>query len=168
MIGRAEIYIKWALYGLATAALLALQGVLQEVRILGVLPYLYPVLAAVLAMYEGPFPGAVYGLVLGLVCDATIPGPIPCLHVLVFPLVGLGAGLIARHWLPAGFPCSLVVSAAAFLLTDAFRCLLLRFTGGMGGAAVSVALRETVVSLLFTPVVLLAFRAVFRKCRLED
>ena len=168
MIGRSEIYIKWLLYALATAALFILQDLLQDLRLLGVLPFLYPVMAAALSMYEGAFAGTVYSLVLGVVCDLLLPGPIPCFYTLIFPLAGLCAGLMARNWLPAGFPCCLATSALAFVLTDAFHCLLLSFDGGFSTAALLTAAAETGLTLCFSPVVLLLFRPIYRKCHLDD
>lgn len=168
MIGRSEIYIKWLLYTLATFALFLLQGVLQRLRLFGVLPFLYPVMAATLAMYEGAFAGTAYSLMLGVVCDLLLPGPLPCFYTLVFPLAGLCAGLMARNWLPAGFPCCLASSAVAFLLTDAFHCLLLIFDGGFSSAALVTAAAETCLTLCFSPAVLLLFRPIYRKCHLDD
>ena len=168
MIGRSEIYIKWLLYALATAALFILQDLLQDLRLLGVLPFLYPVMAAALSMYEGAFAGTVYSLVLGVVCDLLLPGPIPCFYTLIFPLAGLCAGLMARNWLPAGFPCCLATSALAFVLTDAFHCLLLATGGGFTSAALVTAAAETCLTLCFSPAVLLLFRPIYRKCHLDD
>ena len=84
-------------------------------------------------------------------------------------LAGLLASLIARSLLPAGFMCSLTVSALAFLLTDLFHCLLL-WAGGKAawGAAAFVALREFCVTVPLTVPVTLLFRAVFRKTHLDD
>lgn len=169
MIGRSEIFFKWLLYSAASLFFLLLQGsVLQRLRLFGVMPFLYPVLAAVLAMYEGALSGTVYGLVLGVLCDLALPGPIPCFYTLIFPLTGLCAGLIAKSWLPAGFLCSLVVSVAAFVLTDAFHGLLLVLAGKAAWAAVAVtALREICATALFIPLVFLLFRRVCRKCAAE-
>lgn len=78
MTPRQETVYKWGLYALVTLLCCAVQGaVLQYVSVLGVFPFLYPILAAVLATLEGPFPGAVYALALGLVCDLTISPPSP-------------------------------------------------------------------------------------------
>ena len=166
MIGRSEVFFKWLLYSAASLLLLLLQGaVLQRLRLFGVMPFLYPVLAAVLSMYEGAFSGTVYSLALGVICDLVLPGPIPCFYTLIFPLAGLCAGLISRSWLPAGFLCSLVVSFAAFVLTDAFHGLLLVLAGRAAWAAVTAtALREIFATALFIPVVFLLFRRVCRKC----
>ena len=168
MIGRSETFIKWLLYALATFALFLLQGVLHRLRLFGVLPFLYPVMAATLSMYEGAFAGTAYSLVLGVACDLLLPGPIPCFYTLVFPLAGLCAGLMARSLLPAGFPCCLASSAVAFLLTDAFHCLLLAMGGGFSSAALVAAAAETGQTQCFSPAVLLLFRPIHRKCHLDD
>ncbi len=170
MIGRSEFYIKWLLYGAATFLMLLLQGfLLQYLRIFGVMPFLYPALAAVLSMYEGAFGGTVYSLVLGVLCDLTLPGPIPCFYTLVFPVAGLCAGLLSKSWLPAGLPCALAVSVVAFALTGGFHALLLAVSGKAAwAAAASTALRETGATLLFVPVVFLLFRKVYRKCHIDD
>lgn len=166
MIGRSEVFFKWLLYSAASLLLMLLQGsVLQRLRLFGVMPFLYPVLAAVLSMYEGALSGSVYSLVLGVICDLVLPGPIPCFYTLIFPLVGLCAGLISKSWLPAGFLCSLVVSLTAFTLTDTFHGLLLVLAGKAAWAAVAgTALREILATALFIPVVFLLFRRVCRKC----
>ena len=124
--------------------------------------------AGTLSMYEGAFAGTAYSLALGVVCDLLLPGPIPCFYTLVFPLAGLCAGLMARNWLPAGFPCCLAASAVAFLLTDAFHCLLLAFRGEFCSAALVAAAAETCLTLCFSPAVLLLFRPIHRKCHLDD
>jgi rod shape-determining protein MreD len=170
LIGRSETFIRWALFGAVTLLLLLLQGfVLQFVTIWGVMPFLYPVLVAVLAMWEGSVPGAVYGLVLGLLCDLTLPGPIPCLYTLIFPLVGLFAAVLSKSWLPAGFWCSLVVSVLAFVLTDAAHVVLLAARGHAAwSAAALTAGKETLATLLFVPVVYLVFRSIHRLCHRDD
>lgn len=170
MIGRSETIIKWALFGAATLLCLLLQGfVLQFITVAGVMPFLYPVLPAVVGMYEGPMGGAIYGLAVGAACDMTLPGPIPCLYTLVFPLVGLAAALIAQSWLPAGFVCALAVSAVAFLFTDALHCLVLALSSHAAwGAAGLVALKETALTLPFVLPVWALLRAIHRKCHLYD
>lgn len=165
MIGRSEIFFKWLVYAAVSLALMLVQGaLLQRLQLFGVMPFLYPVLAAVVSMYEGALSGCVYSLAIGVVCDLTLPAPIPCFYTLIFPLVGLCAGLIAKSWLPAGFLCSLAVALLAFLLTDAFHGLLLVFTGKAAWAAVGLTmLRETGATLVFVPAVFLPFRRVCRR-----
>ena len=169
MIARNETIFKWSLYAAATALCLLVQGgLLQRLVLWGVIPFLYPLLAAIPATYEGPLAGTVFSLALGLVCDLLLPGPVPCLYTLVFPLVGLCAGLLSQSWLPAGFLCSLVSAAAAFLLTDGFRCLLLWMRGSAAWqAGALLTLREFCVTAPLVIPLTLLYRAVFRKTHFD-
>ena len=84
MIARNEIIFKWLLYAAATAACLLVQtGLLQRLEFWGVIPFLYPLLAAIPATYEGPLAGTIFSLVLGMVCDLLLPRPVPCLYTLI-------------------------------------------------------------------------------------
>ena len=170
MIARNETIFKWSLYAAATALCLLVQtGLLQRLEFWGVIPFLYPLLAAIPATFQGPLAGTIFSLCVGLVCDLLLPGPIPCLYTLVFPLAGLCAGLLSQSWLPAGFLCSLVSAAAAFLLTDSFRCLILWMRGRAAWeAGAFVALREFCVTLPWSFPVTLLFRAVFRRTHPDD
>lgn len=170
MIARNEIIFKWTLYAAVTALCLFIQGgLLQRLEFWGVLPFLYPLLAAIPATFEGPLAGSVFSLLLGVVCDLLLPGPIPCLFTLIFPLAGLCAGLISQSWLPAGFLCSLVSSLIAFALTDGFRCLLLWMQGHAAWeAGALLSIREFCVAAPFIIPLTLLYRSVFRKTRLDD
>ena len=170
MIARNETIFKWLLYAAATALCVFVQaGLLQRLEFWTVIPFLYPLLAAVPATFEGPLAGTIFSLVLGLVCDLILPGPIPCLHTLIFPLVGLCAGLLSQSWLPAGFLCSLVSSVISFALTDGFRCLLLWMTGKSAWETGSiVALREFCVAAPFVIPLTLLYHAVFLKTHKDD
>ena len=97
MLARSATIFKWTLYALAGLVWAAVQGaVLRRFSVFGVLPFLYPLLAAIPATLEGPAPGAVYALVWGVVCDLLLPSSLPCFYTLIFPLVGLAAGLCPR------------------------------------------------------------------------
>ena len=166
MIARNETIFKWSLYAAATALCLLVQtGLLQRLEFWGVIPFLYPLLAA----FQGPLAGTIFSLCVGLVCDLLLPGPIPCLYTLVFPLAGLCAGLLSQSWLPAGFLCSLVSAAAAFLLTDSFRCLILWMRGRAAWeAGALVMVREFCVAAPFIIPLTLLYHAVFRRTQLDD
>ncbi len=170
MLARNETIFKWLLYAAATLLCLLVQGaLLQRLVLWGVIPFLYPLLAAIPATFEGPFAGTVFSLCVGVACDLLLPGPIPCLCTLVFPLVGLCAGLLSQSLLPAGFLCSLLSSVAAFALTDGFRCFLLWMQGKAAWeAGAMVSLREFCVTApLIIPLTLL-YRSVFRRVSLDD
>ena len=86
MIARNETIFKWSLYAAATALCLLVQtGFLQRLEFWGVLPFLYPLLAAIPATYEGPLAGSIFSLCVGLVSDLLLPGPVPCLYTLMAP-----------------------------------------------------------------------------------
>lgn len=170
MLARNETIFKWALYAAGAALCLLVQGsLLQRITLLGVIPFLPPLLAAIPATYESPFAGSVYALCMGVLCDQLLPGPIPCFYTLVFPLAGLLASLISKSLLPAGFLCALAVSVLAFLLTDLFHCLLLAIGGKAAwGAGFSVLARETLVTLPLAIPVTALFWAIHRRTHLND
>ena len=170
MLARNETIFKWALYAAAAALCFFVQAfVLQRFTVWGVIPFLYPALAAIPATYEGPVPGTVFALAMGVVCDLLLPEPLPCFYTLVFPLVGLCASLIAQSWLPAGFLCSLAVTALGFVLTGVFHCFLL-WTREKAAweAGAFVCCRELLVSLPLTIPATLLFSAVHRRTHLDD
>lgn len=170
MLARNETIFKWCLYGAATFLCFLAQGaVFQRITLWSVIPFPYPVLAAVVGTLEGPLAGSIYALALGVVCDSLLPDIIPCFYTLIFPLVGLCGGLIAKGLLSAGFICSLVSSAAAFLLTDSFHCLLLwaNQSAAWEAGAWTMVREFCVTAVLVIPVTLL-FQAVFRKTHVYD
>lgn len=167
MLARTATILKWALYAAAAVLCLTVQSaLLQRLTVWGVIPFLYPLLAAIPATYESPVPAAVYALCVGVVCDLLLPGSIPCLYTLLFPLAGLCASLLSRSLLPAGFLCSLAAGAAAFLLTDGFRCFALWINGRAAWQAAGfLMVREFCVTApLILPMTLL-FQAVARRAR---
>lgn len=170
MLARNETIFKWALYAAATALCFFVQGAfLQRITLWGVIPFVYPVLAAVPATRENPRPATVYALVVGVVCDLLLPEAIPCFYTIIFPLIGLCAALISKSWLPAGYLCSFVTSALGFLMTGMFHCLLLWLQGkGAWGAGLSVSLRELVISAVLTVPVTRLFYAVYRRTHFDD
>ena len=170
MIARNETIFKWLLYAAATALCLFVQtGLLQRLELWGVVPFIYPLLAAIPATYEGPLAGTIFSLALGVVCDLILPGPVPCLHTLIFPLAGLCAGLLSQSLLPAGFLCSLAAAAAAFLLTDGFHCLTLWMRGSAAWrAGALLTVRELLVALPFVIPLTLLYRAVYQKTHLDN
>ena len=170
MFARNETIFKWALYSAAALLCFFVQGaVCQRITVWGVIPFLYPALAAVPATYEGPVSGTAFALAVGVLCDLLLPAPSPCFYTLVFPLAGLCAGLLAEGVLPAGFLCALVSAAAAFLLTGSAHCLLL-WMGGKAAwsAGAFLTLREFCVTAPLVPLMTLLFSAVHRRTHRDD
>ena len=170
MLARNETLLKWTLYAAATVLCLAVQEMFfQRFTLWGVIPFVYPLLAAIPAAYEGPVPGTVFALAVGVVCDLILPGPLPCFYTLVFPAAGLCAALLAQSWLPAGFLCSLAVTAAAFFLTGCLTALLLWLRGNSAwGASAFLTLREFCVTAPLTVPATVLYRAVYRRAHRDD
>ena len=149
MLARSATIFKWTLYTLAGLVWAVVQAAfLQRVTIWGVIPFLYPLIAALPATFEGPAAGTVYALACGVFCDLLLPSSIPCFYTLILPLVGLAAGLLSQSLIPAGYLCSAAAALPAYLLTGIFHCIVLWAQDHPAwGAAMSVTLRELCVSL---------------------
>ena len=110
-----------------------------------------------------------YALAAGVFCDLLLPSPIPCFYTLIFPLVGLAAGLLSQSLIPAGYLCSAAAALPAYLLTGVFHCIVLWATGHAAWTAgMSVALRELCTSLLWSLPMTWLFRKVFLRVHIDD
>ena len=79
MLARSATIFKWTLYTLVGLVWAVVQAAfLQRVTIWGVIPFLYPLIAALPAIFEGPAAGTVYALACGVFSDLLLPSPIPC------------------------------------------------------------------------------------------
>ena len=170
MLARSDTIIKWILYTLAGLVwAIAQAAVLQRFTLWGVIPFLYPLIAAIPATFEGPTAGTVYALASGVFCDLLLPSPIPCFYTLIFPLVGLAAGLLSQSLIPAGYLCSAAAALPAYLLTGVFHCIVLWATGHAAWTAgMSVTLRELCASLLWSLPMTWLFRKVFLRVHIDD
>lgn len=170
MLARSATIFKWTLYTLAGLVWVVVQAAfLQRVTIWGVIPFLYPLIAALPATFEGPAAGTVYALACGVFCDLLLPSSIPCFYTLILPLVGLAAGLLSQSLIPAGYLCSAAAALPAYLLTGIFHCIVLWAQGHPAwGAAMSVTLRELCVSLLWSLPMTWLFRRVYLRVHVDD
>lgn len=170
MLARSDTIFKWTLYTLAGLVWAVVQAAfLQRVTIWGVIPFLYPLIAALPATFEGPAAGTVYALACGVFCDLLLPSSIPCFYTLILPLVGLAAGLLSQSLIPAGYLCSAAAALPAYLLTGIFHCIVLWAQGHPAwGAAMSVTLRELCVSLLWSLPMTWLFRRVYLRVHVDD
>lgn len=170
MLARSATIFKWTLYTLAGLVWAVVQAAfLQRVTIWGVIPFLYPLIAALPATFEGPAAGTVYALACGVFCDLLLPSSIPCFYTLILPLVGLAAGLLSQSLIPAGYLCSAAAALPAYLLTGIFHCIVLWAQGHPAwGAAMSVTLRELCVSLLWSLPMTWLFRRVYLRVHVDN
>ena len=170
MLARSATIFKWTLYTLAGLVWAVVQAAfLQRVTVWGVIPFLYPLIAALPATFEGPAAGTVYALACGVFYDLLLPSPIPCFYTLILPLVGLAAGLLSQSLIPAGYLCSAAAALPAYLLTGIFHCIVLWAQGHPAwGAAMSVTLRELCASLLWSLPMTWLFRRVYLRVHVDD
>lgn len=166
MLPKSYVVFKWFVYGLATFFLCAVHSLFFcHIRILGLFPFIYPMLPAVIAMYEGTPRGAVYALVFGVVCDLLLPTPFPGFYAIAFALTALLSASIGGNLLSPGPLCALVVSSLGLLLTGGLRILTCMLSGGgdlllMG----KIALGETLLTLPLLLLVVPVYRVVHRRC----
>ena len=119
MLARSATIFKWTLYTLAGLVWAVVQAAfLQRVTIWGVIPFLYPLIAALPATFEGPAAGTVYALACGVFCDLLLPSSIPCFYTLILPLVGLAAGLLSQSLIPQIYNARRPIIIAKVLVID--------------------------------------------------
>ena len=171
MVARSELILRWSVYGAAGLLVCLVQGlILQRLDLWGVMPFLYPALAAMVAVWEGAVPcGAVYALCLGAACDLALPGSIPCFYTIAFPLAAMLAGLLTRGWLSSNLLSALAASALGYLVTGLLHAGVLAVTGhGAFVTAMAVAGKEFLITLPALPFLYLLLRWVHRKTHLYD
>lgn len=169
MMPKSYLVFKWTVYSLATLGLFALQYLLLDnVHVLGLTPFLYPVLPAVAASYEGLRRGSVFALAVGLVCDLLLPGPFDGFFTIAFTLAALIAGLIAENLLSPGLLCGLAVSAEALAVTALLRLAVQFLSGGSYlGLMSRMALVEALITLPAVVVVVPVYRLIHDRCASE-
>ena len=157
---------QWAVYAVATLLLCALQSlVLGHIRILGLTPFLYPVLPAVVAMFEGANRGAAFALAFGAACGLLLPAPFPGFFALIFPVAAICSAWVAERLLSRGILCAAIVSLLSLLLTGGFRILVQLLTGrAYLSLMVRIAVGETLLTLPALAAVLPVYRMIYRRC----
>ena len=142
--------------------------VLGHIRVLGLTPFLYPVLPAVAASYEGLRRGGFFALAVGVVCDLLLPGPFEGFFTLAFTLAALIAALIAENLLSPGFLCGLAVSALSLGITGALRLAVQALSGGgYLGLMARMVLTEALITLPAVIVVVPVYRLIHDRCASE-
>lgn len=166
---KSYLAFKWAVYAFATLLMFGLQSlVFNHVRVLGVTPFLYPILPAAAAMYEGSRRGPVFALFLGLVCDLLFFGPFEGFFTIAFVMIALLSSAIAENLLSPGFFSGIFMAALALLLTGALRVFIQMLTGGAYIRLMArTAVLEALISLPAAVIVLPVYRAIHRRCAVD-
>ena len=159
MLARNETILKWVLYAAATVLCLAVQEMfLQRFTFWGVIPFVYPLLAAIPAAYEGPVPGTAFALAVGVACDLILPGPIPCFYTLAFFVVAVTVMLIAKHLIVPGLLCAFLVSILSIVLCDLLQMLFLSYRAGISLLPALLLMGKELISVACMPLVYFPYR----------
>ena len=150
-MAKREIMFKWTAYALCAAALLFLRTLMPGgLTLLGVMPFLPPVLLACVASLEEMRSAAIAGMVFGVFCDLTLSAPFPCLYTLAFTLSALLTAYLASTVFQNYVLRALSGTVLTFLITDLLCMLALAVTDGTAFLPMlSLAAREVAVSLPF-------------------
>lgn len=161
---RRDLIHKWLFYALGLLPIWLLDAyILPRYPIAGVAPMLLPLAGAAVAVLEGAHAGTGFGMAVGLLWELAYPGGFGGL-VFFMALAGMAMGALAQYALNQSFPGCLVCSAGVLALLDFLRVARGLFTNSAPlSALLQVACGEFFCSLLFTPLVWLLFRAIYRR-----
>ena len=163
MTTRDQIH-KWLFYALGLLPVWVLDAfVLNRLTFFGVIPLLLPLAVAAVAVLEGAQAGGGFGLAVGLLWELTYPGGFGGL-VFGMTLAGMAVGAAAQYFLSQNFFSFLLCSAVVLGALDGLqliRALFIRLD--TLDVLLQVAVPEVLLSMCWTPVVYLIFRAVFRR-----
>lgn len=161
---RQDQIFKWFCYAMGLFPMWLLDAlVLPRYPVLGVTPNLLPLAVAAVAVLEGTTAGAGFGMAVGLLWAVGYPlgnGAV----VLGLTVAGLLSGAVTQYALTQSFVGYLLCAAGTLAVLE-----LARVTGGLmtqlgpAGLLLEVAGKEFLYSFIWTPVVYLIFRLVFRK-----
>ncbi|MDR3208202.1 MAG: rod shape-determining protein MreD [Oscillospiraceae bacterium] len=160
-----RLILKWLTYALVFAGLAVLQtGVMPLLTIAGVHPNLLALAPPMVAVLEGGVPGAMFGVVAGLCCDALLP-PFAAVHTIYFFLSGLLVGCLSEALLKKNFGTAALSALASLTVLDVLLFALFFFIPRRAGfgAITQVLIPEVAFSALFTPLVYLPLRWVWRR-----
>lgn len=161
---RRDLFEKWFLYGLALFPIWVVDCyLLSRYPIYGVTPMLLPLTVAAVATLEGQMAGGAFGIWVGFVWQTTYPDTMG-LMILLLTLFGYCSGAVVQNVLKRGF-FGYFVSTCSILLGVQIMKILLWLIQGKGTAMqlVPFALKEIILSLIYTPIVYWIFQRTFQK-----
>ena len=161
---RRDQLFKWAVYALGLLPVWVLDAfVLSRYPLFGVTPILLPVAAAAVAVLEGAVGGAGFGLWIGLIWALSYPG-VPAAMIFLLTLAGFFTGTLSQYALRSSFVGCIVCAAACLALLELFQVISgVIIQLGPLPALLSIALREWLLSLCWTPLIYLIFYRIYRR-----
>lgn len=161
---RRDLIHKWLVYTLGLLPVWLLDAyILPRYPFFGVTPMLLPLAVVSVAVLEGTYAGTGFGLAVGLLWELSYPGGFGGL-VVAMALVGMVTGAASQYALSQSLPGCLLCSAGVLVLLDGLRVARGLITNAASlSALLRVAVPECLLSLVWTPVVYLLFRAIFRR-----
>ena len=161
-----QIY-KWFIYALGLLPIWILDAfLLGRYFHLGAKPLLLLLSVVTVAVLEGAYAGAGFGLAVGVIWALGYTSNSGMILFLV--LAGMLVGIVAQYALTQGFVGCLLSSAGVLLLLEGFHILWGLFSQlAPFPVLLQSALLESFMTLLWTPLVYLIFRAVFRRVGLD-
>lgn len=152
---RRLIAIRWSFLSVTTLLLLLLQSqLLGRISIWGVCPVIVPCIAAVAATREPPRHATIFALILGMVADTLFIAPMVCFYVFVCAVVTGLSVMVARHLIMPGIRCSIVCCIGALILSGVLSAVLMLHRGAPLDTALGLLVREVIVSLPFSLVLI--------------
>lgn len=169
MFTKKALLTKWSIYSVAMLLLLLFQQFLNVLPpILGVLPFLMPMIVAVVAALEGPTSGTIFGIAVGFFCDLGGAGVFSGVYTLSFFTIALCVAIISKYWVMRNAFGSLIWGTLAFLILDIFQggFVLLAKDAALH-TVLSLCGRELLVSILFVLPIFFLYHHLHRLFRYE-
>lgn len=156
-MGHRDYVYKWLFYALMTLFFILLQVfALVHVRIWGVHPFLFPVLAATVAALEPAHESAIYALVLGMLLDITMPGVIPCFYTVTFIVVLVASRLLSTKVLSWPFFCCMLCGVLSIVCSGLLNTLFLNASVSVPLSAAALLIgKELLLTLPLMPLIYL-------------
>lgn len=151
-------------HGLLLFVLCVLQGmVFPALQLWGTVPLLFPLAVVAVGLFEGPTWGGVFGLLAGFLSDLFFAESL-VLFMITLTLLGMGLGLLSVHLLNRRFLSYILCAGASLLLLaflQAFPFLVYQRVAPW--ILLGVALRQTLLTILFAPLLYLIIQAMPRE-----
>ena len=155
---------KWLLYGVVgLLGVCAVDTLVLPRFALPAAPVLLPVCVVAVAVLEGAFTGAQFGLLAGVLWGLTYAGASP-FRIPLLTLVGMACGALTQYALRRSLSGCMVCAAGTVGLLSVLNVLWGIITGlAEPGVLMTVALRESLITLLCAPLVYGLFYILYRK-----